>query len=1511
MQWTSPRRTFLFGTAVLLLIPQLYGQVFLPRRPTQSINQSRMTLVDPQLNRVFRQAMRLAQDRQYAQALPTLQLLLDRSEDALIVDPKNPSVQVSLKLLVEKFIGGLPKDARDQYELLQGPRATNLLQTGIAEGQVETIVDVTRRYFHTRAGLKAVEWFGAYLFDRGSPLAAGRCFIRARQHPLASNVDRRMLGFRAALCWHYAGLDTKAAQLLREVQKGSPNGSVRVGGRNLRLFEQADDPNEWLAEKFQHGNRMQIKQSPTDWPIVRGNASRNAQGRGGMPYLGRLWSNPLTEPVGDEFEDNRLALSRMLARHVDSIRLTRLASTSGALPAGQALVVGNRAIVRGIGVVRAFDLKTGRHLWDSAEVDDSLTTTLTGAMKSGLTNSSLNEVRELVAYRTWQDGNFNTLSSDGHNVYAVHRLPAAFSSFDGSPLTNVLTAIELRSGRMKWEIGGMRATQQELSGYYFLGTPLPIRESITQRSDITLFALAESGGGIYLVSLDPLAHGGPKVGWNQLIHGSPMPLSAGPIRRTSSLSPSFSEGIVVCPTDAGAVVAIDLATRSIMWSHHYAARQLNANLFQRQVVVRNGRRVIVTVNSGTNPLGSWTDSAAVIAVGRVFVTPRDSEQLLCIDLLTGEHVWPSGIPRSDGLFLAAVTAERVIVVGRKSVRAYLFDNGTADWSTAIDTPAGRGFQTGNHYFLPTATGEVLKLNVETGAIEGRGSSTGDMSPGNLVAAGDVVLSLNGTNLAAYRTREVMETLARSLKDRPDNPEALIARGELAKADGRLEESVRDFQKAYSIKKTERTRQLMVRAYFDGLQRDFKGFSERTEEFQSAILSEEEAFEFYRHLAVGFTVANRKSEAFLAYLQLAEHATEASIIEMVSSVDEHAKPGEVRMDRWIAGQLRQLYRSESVEHQREMDAALNKRIERLVVANDMGKLRRALQILQPLQNPQLHRAIAERLDAKSQPILLEQQLQSLDDILASGVEIDASDRKSYHGLILARRIELATLALESSDGLDDVQQLNGEFADSIVWNGKTGRHLIDQWKLSALLKTDAFDTNRWPSDVIEVDESDVNSVVFSTQVLDFDGARGPVFRDMALTYTGNEMQALDGFGRVAWRFRGNYRDDVFSISAHHHLLIIKSPNQIHALNTVDARKTGSPKIQWHIDLNPLAAQRFIRREIPDERQRLAVTANNVFYLHKDMLVAVDLSTGSRLWQRPIAPVGRTYLCADSDNVVVIDEGADQRSAAVYRAVDGSFVKKSRMSERPELRMFGTKALYANALQLVDQVSFETVWKGGFDPTSAVALVDDEHCAVLEPTGLFAIVRLSDGKTVRETQLEPVNHLKRIFVRRSKNRLILIVDTGVRGAAYQSKVSRAAFESDGEHSGYERPIIYGTVMGLNAQTGKLDWQTKINGQVLAPRIAAGAPVLVFAGEVHSVSGDTRGNVFGSFPVLCIDTRDGYAFYQKIDDSLASGGRANSALFQVIADPTENLITLKVSGKQVRFKFKSTAVSQPQIK
>ncbi|MFM8708019.1 MAG: hypothetical protein ACKOHK_08040, partial [Planctomycetia bacterium] len=40
-------------------------------------------------------------------------------------------------------------------------------------------------------------------------------------------------------------------------------------------------------------------------------------------------------------------------------------------------------------------------------------------------------------------------------------------------------------------------------------------------------------------------------------------------RRLAGLSPALAEGVLVCPTGAGAVVAIDLATRTLLWAHEY------------------------------------------------------------------------------------------------------------------------------------------------------------------------------------------------------------------------------------------------------------------------------------------------------------------------------------------------------------------------------------------------------------------------------------------------------------------------------------------------------------------------------------------------------------------------------------------------------------------------------------------------------------------------------------------------------------------------------------------------------------------------------------------------------------------------------------------------------------------------------------------------------------------------------------------------------------------------------
>ncbi len=228
------------------------------------------------------------------------------------------------------------------------------------------------------------------------------------------------------------------------------------------------------------------------------------------------------------------------------------------------------------------------------------------------------------------------------------------------------------------------------------------------------------------------------------------------------------------------------------------------------------------------------------------------------------------------------------------------------------------------------------------------------------------------------------------------------------------------------------------------------------------------------------------------------------------------------------------------------------------------------------------------------------------------------------------------------------------------------------------------------------------------------------------------------------------------------------------------------------------------------------------------------------------------------------------------------------------MVGTKALYPNSLELVDQVTFETVWKGQFDPRSVTAIVDDDRCAVLEPSGRFAVVNMRDGAIEAESQFGKLPTLKRLFVRRSENRLIVIVDSGIRNPA------GAELEEDGEHGGTFGVVVYGHVFGLNEQSGDVLWRRAVNGQVMAPSLAKDVPLLVFAGEVRSPNSERLRSFARSLPVLCIDTRDGQVLYRQVDEHRTDGRKPNTSRFQLEAGDKANEIVLDLSGKRIEFKF-----------
>ena len=165
--------------------------------------------------------------------------------------------------------------------------------------------------------------------------------------------------------------------------------------------------------------------------------------------------------------------------------------------------------------------------------------------------------------RVWVDLAYGTLSSDGAYVFSVEDLPldvvlpnnrivfranGVRQLAPGGPRPyNRLAAHDIRTGKLKWELGGPKGEfELRLAATTFLGPPLPLGDR--------LYVLTDSGGEIRLLALDPSSG---DVDWSQQLVVAEWNVLQDPIRRLSGASPSYADGVLVCPTSAGAVVAVD------------------------------------------------------------------------------------------------------------------------------------------------------------------------------------------------------------------------------------------------------------------------------------------------------------------------------------------------------------------------------------------------------------------------------------------------------------------------------------------------------------------------------------------------------------------------------------------------------------------------------------------------------------------------------------------------------------------------------------------------------------------------------------------------------------------------------------------------------------------------------------------------------------------------------------------------------------------------------------------
>ena len=271
-----------------------------------------------------------------------------------------------------------------------------------------------------------------------------------------------------------------------------------------------------------------------------------------------------------------------------------------------------------------------------------------------------------------------------------------------------------------WEVGGpQNRLANPLAGYFFLGPPLPFGGRLyviaLQDQQTRLLELNATNGTV--VWQITLADRNLTEDLQARKQQSPFVL---PQNRQlkSGATPSSSDGILVCPISDSSFVAVNLTTRSVLWM----SDATNSETHQTRPMINPWQ----APGGGTTPMDepqTWTDTSVTISGNRVILTPQFSEKILCLELATGSLQW--SLPRGDGLYVAGITGEQVIIVGRSHLSAVRLADGSNTWDKryiefpAGAIPSGRGYLSKGKFYLPLTTAEVAVFDLQQGFLEAR------------------------------------------------------------------------------------------------------------------------------------------------------------------------------------------------------------------------------------------------------------------------------------------------------------------------------------------------------------------------------------------------------------------------------------------------------------------------------------------------------------------------------------------------------------------------------------------------------------------------------------------------------------------------------------------------------------------------------------------------------------------------------------------------------------------------
>ncbi len=1433
--------------------------------------------------RGIQRARELIAKGEYSQSIRFLDEILARQEDSFVAGDQGE--YLGLKETARQILKDMPPEGSKIYEATFGPVARRLLEQSTTEGDVEKLREIARRYFYTPAGYEAALLFAQSEADQGRFLTAALTYDQLLQTPEAASRFQPQLSLLAAASWLAANNPSRAEEVLAALEDQGVR-SVQLSGRDLPVQPSRDGMVDWLLDNV-GAPAVKDLVAENQWLTMRGNPSRNGKTEGGLPHLRVRWQVRLLE-------------HQNLERIHDEVEGLRTRQQKSRLPAGVPLAVGDYIIVRSAHGLVAIDFRTGKRIWRAQPERDSLLQDL----MDGATDQNDKDIQpaQSFAQTLWEDFLYSSTSSDGQRVYVIRDLaPAELdrSQFmfqqnttdDGDRTTNRLCAYDLSTqGKLLWEIDGA-VRDDQLQGAFFLGAPVTVGQS--------LYCLAEikSDTAIYLVAIDRTTG---QLRWRQQLVDLERSINLDLTRRLQASMPAYDEGMLVCPTGAGVVVGVDLAKQALAWAYRYPN--------QKQLITRQR---LIQQRAGIYKQ-QWVHCTPVIADGRILLTAGESDELHCLDLMTGKLLWKQ--QRGDLLYLAGIDQGTILLVGKSKVSALRMADGKPAWvSGPLEMPGssratGMGFFDDGRYYLPLSNAQVVAIDVRSGKLVAAATSRDGQVLGNLICYRGSVISQTGRHLDCFDQIDVLRADSeRRLAANADDFEALRTLGEIAYNDGRLQESLDLLVRAHDASSEDlHTREVLAEALVAALDADFeehRGLLPLLTDIQEQTL--ESQLTLMRLQAQGLQSLGQSVEAFEVCLSAYRRMASMNV-EMVIG-----HQGIVNANRWLAKQVHVAWATADENQRLLMAKQLAPLIEEVRESVD-STLRQ--EFYDCFESTKLTDQLGLEVVASylaDEKFLPAQQL--LIGLVRSGDD-------QIRAAAVARSSEVLHRAGKPFLAHQYDRILRTELADTVCLEDKTGLQCLAEWAE----ESDASSQD-WPYGHVDVQLEETKAPRGSSSnripntginLERCDSILGNCNLTLAGMVSGRNraITIQDSLGRNFFKAKLdqsarsiiNSQAGVYGVSRGN-LLVLSLGRQIVAFDTLSPggvplwRKVTTSSLSY-VNQSRAALNSQLRRHRTIRSQNNGnwlgvigpVTRDSCVFQIEERLVCVDSLTGEQKWSRDDLPLG-CDLFGNDQYVIVVPKDVDQ--ALVFSTVDGRRIEvnstnvpewQERLATRgQEVIRWRRRVDRTWELSSIDSLSGEVLWSLDFEKNSRVDIAQNRFVSVAEPSGHCTVVDLEDGRLLVDEAVLANYSLQQVHLMVSRDHFLIALQQPLKIDAKLRYVN--GFNS----VDFTRPFA-GQLYLFDRQTGKNSWEqpAQVEGLPLMLDQGVDLPMITFAGNI--VRRDKQGSK-REIGLMLLEKSTGRMLFRQ-DDLPPS---ANYCLVQVSEDdPNEAVV--EMINRRIRLKF-----------